>query len=64
VKAIPDADYAHRKNTDGTCDSICLYCFSTVASAQSQAELGALEEHHMCDAKTAFRKRQKDDTKH
>jgi hypothetical protein len=42
--------YPHRKNKDGSYDSICLTCFQTVSHAHSEAELGPQEEAHLCAA--------------
>lgn len=39
-------DFAYRKNSDGKFDSICLYCFATVASANSIEELAGREFLH------------------
>jgi hypothetical protein len=42
--------YPHRKNCDGTFDSICPECFRTIATVWNEIELGAEEETHRCDA--------------
>jgi hypothetical protein len=42
--------YPHRKNKDGSYDSICLTCFLTVSHAQSETELKKQEEAHVCAA--------------
>jgi hypothetical protein len=39
-------NYAHRCNTDGSFDSICLHCFQTVASAPLDAALAENEMQH------------------
>jgi hypothetical protein len=43
-----NADYAHRHNDDGTFDSICLRCFHTVTTANSEPELVFGEARHSC----------------
>ena len=42
--------FTHRVNEDGTVDSICRDCFTTVATAKSSAALLPLEHKHRCDA--------------
>jgi hypothetical protein len=42
--------YPHRKNKDGSYDSICLTCFLTVCSTTSEANLKQQEEAHLCTA--------------
>jgi hypothetical protein len=42
------AKYAHRKNTDGTFDSICLTCFRTAGSTLTENGLLSHETHHVC----------------
>lgn len=51
VELSQDRDYVHRPNPDGTLDTICLYCFRTVALHQSQNSLGASEAQHTCPLK-------------
>jgi hypothetical protein len=41
--------FHHRKNTDGTFDSICPVCFRTVASAKNESQLAELEHEHICE---------------
>jgi hypothetical protein len=43
-------DYAHRRNADGTSDSICLHCFRTVASCNRSTDLPEMESQHRCRA--------------
>jgi hypothetical protein len=50
VNTGPSREYAHRQNTDGTFDSICLSCFLTVSSANSEFELAEAETQHSCQA--------------
>jgi hypothetical protein len=40
--------FAHRLNSDGTADSICLFCFATVGSVLTERELEAGEATHFC----------------
>ena len=41
--------FAHRQNRDGTFDSICRGCFLTIATSQSEVDLGGFERGHFCD---------------
>lgn len=40
--------YPHRRNKDGSYDSICLTCFLTVSHANTEAELPKLDLNHVC----------------
>ncbi len=40
--------FAHRLNSDGTADSICLFCFATVGSVLIEQALEAEEATHFC----------------
>jgi hypothetical protein len=40
--------YAHRRNYDGTLDSVCKLCYLTVARAYRETDLGHLEVRHIC----------------
>jgi hypothetical protein len=40
--------FPHRRNKDGSFDSICLKCFATVASHMTQEELRELDKNHVC----------------
>jgi hypothetical protein len=42
--------FPHRHNANGTHDSICTTCFTTVASVQKEWELAAHESTHICSA--------------
>ena len=44
----PASQYAHRRNYDGTLDSICKLCFLTVARAYREGDLVHLEIRHIC----------------
>ena len=41
--------FPHRRNRDGSYDSICTLCFTTVASSETEEELGEAEAKHICD---------------
>lgn len=41
--------FAHRSNRNGTTDSICRQCLSTVATATWEAELERAERVHACE---------------
>jgi hypothetical protein len=40
--------FPHRRNPDGTFDSICIQCFVTVGTAATEAELKETEITHDC----------------
>ena len=42
------ANYPHRRNADGSYDSVCMTCFATVASAKTEDELLPYERKHIC----------------
>jgi hypothetical protein len=42
------ANYPHRHNADGSYDSVCMTCFITVASTQTEDELIPHERKHIC----------------
>lgn len=44
-------DYAHRDNRNGTTDSICMYCYATIATARNPKDLEAAEARHSCSRK-------------
>jgi hypothetical protein len=41
--------FPHRRNPDGTYDSICTLCLATVATAQWEEQLYPRELAHVCD---------------
>jgi hypothetical protein len=50
--AAPKRSYSqffYRQSADNTTDAICGFCFLTVASAESEADLHALESVHQCN---------------
>jgi hypothetical protein len=40
--------FQHRSYEDGTCDSICLWCYRTVASTRQEPWLAHEESTHTC----------------
>jgi hypothetical protein len=42
--------FPHRKNPDGSWDSICGRCFLTIATKPDETDLKAAEDAHDCDA--------------
>ena len=42
-------------NHDGSLDSICMRCFSTIANSEDLAELQIKERAHMCSMTTVKR---------
>lgn len=40
--------FPHRRNPDGTFDSICTHCFTTIATTTAEAELEGAERAHTC----------------
>lgn len=51
------ATFSHRPNKDGTVDSICPYCFMTVASHAPELALQPLEDEHQCFGDFATRRK-------
>ena len=43
------AVFAHRRNQDGSFDSICPRCFRTIANSQAEDNLAQTESRHTCD---------------
>lgn len=46
--------YAHRHNSDGSYDSICTKCYSTVATAESEGSLASSESAHICQPSALY----------
>ena len=46
--------FAHRRNFDGSYDSICTKCFATVAMAEKEEELSPAESAHLCDPSALY----------
>jgi hypothetical protein len=42
--------FPHRRNRDGSYDSICLTCLATVGSAGTQEELVQCDKEHVCES--------------
>jgi hypothetical protein len=40
--------FPHRRNKDGSFNSICLRCFATVASHRTEEELKDQDKNHVC----------------
>jgi hypothetical protein len=40
--------YPHRRNSDGSFDSICLNCFATLANATTESDLLEYDQRHIC----------------
>jgi hypothetical protein len=40
--------FPHRKNADGSYDSICPFCYRTVASQPTEDDLAEDEQRHVC----------------
>ncbi len=40
--------FPHKRNVDGTFESFCGECFSTIASADVEGELRMAEDAHVC----------------
>lgn len=47
----PPTAYTHRRNSDGTTDSICRRCFATVVTASREEDVDHAEHSHCCDPK-------------
>ncbi len=45
----PALSFRHRKNQDGSWDSICLRCYLTAAHSYSEKPLLSVETGHHCD---------------
>ncbi len=48
VQHLSPEGFDHRLYEDGMTDSICLRCFTTVASMQSETQLRRAEADHNC----------------
>ena len=49
----PFEPFPHRRNPDGSFDSICPNCFRTVATRRNEADLAQTEREHVCENDTA-----------
>jgi hypothetical protein len=52
VELSEDRDYAHKSEPDGSLESICLFCFRTVAAGRSLEVVERSEAQHTCPFKT------------
>jgi hypothetical protein len=43
-----DTIFPHRRNPDGSFDSICPWCFLTVSAKRNETELAGDEKNHNC----------------
>ena len=46
---VSNEPFFHRRNKNGTIDSICTRCFVTVGTALKESELAEMEQSHTCD---------------
>jgi hypothetical protein len=46
----PPPFFPHRRNSDGSIDTICPKCFATVANVKTEAEVVEYKGDHVCDA--------------
>lgn len=49
IKMAELSKFAHRSNLDGTMDTICTRCITTVATVYEEGELLRHEQQHICD---------------
>ena len=40
--------FPHRRNKDGSFDSICLKCLLTIANERNEADLAKHDRYHVC----------------
>jgi hypothetical protein len=45
-----DSIYTHRRNEDGSFDSICWLCIAAVVRSKPESELAEYEKAHGCDS--------------
>jgi len=45
----PRKKFSHRRNTDGTVDSVCHKCFATIAKERNESDLELKESAHHCN---------------
>jgi hypothetical protein len=56
------ATFPHRRNRDGSFDSICGICFATVGSAATERELEPMEMKHVCQGMPVVRRSSRNQT--
>jgi len=49
TRTSPFEPFPHRRNPDGSFDSICPKCFRTVATRRNEADLAQDERDHVCE---------------
>jgi hypothetical protein len=49
MPSIRNPNYPHRHNRDGTHDSICPVCLTTIVSSRTERTLDSHEAIHVCD---------------
>jgi len=49
TRTPPFEPFPHRRNPDGSFDSICRKCFRTVATRRNEADLAQAEREHVCE---------------
>jgi hypothetical protein len=52
--------FPHRRNRDGSFNSICLTCLITVAANMTEEQLIEVDKHHICDVSALSRKGKSD----
>ena len=52
--------FPHRQNQDGTIDSICPHCFSTVATSSDETILLGAERLHKCVRRVTLEERNRE----
>lgn len=45
---LPRPDFVHRRDHNGTVDSVCLHCYATIATSSNEATLREQEAAHFC----------------
>jgi hypothetical protein len=48
--------FPHRRNNDGSFDSICLKCLVTIANAGCETDLVKPETYHVCNPSILFQR--------
>ena len=46
---VSNEPFSHRRNNDGTIDSICTRCYLTAGTARDESQLPEIEHSHTCD---------------
>jgi hypothetical protein len=49
MDAAPARNFPHRTNKDGSYDSICTRCLTTIATVSAEPELARHERNHTCN---------------